>query len=231
VRAVLEDGVREGFEWWAWDLLHAGAVAEAELGDDGPGSTAGLLRDAAAKMPRPAPIHELYAALVEAELDRESADWAALAERAARIEAPMYLRAQLRLRQAAVDAGTPGKRQKAAAAAREARETAVRLGATALVAEIDELARSARLMSVVPAAAEQEKAAPAPAAPQLTARETDVLRLVAEGLSNGQIGARLYITTKTVSVHVSNILAKLGVSSRTEAAAVAHRDRLLDDVA
>ena len=62
-------------------------------------------------------------------------------------------------------------------------------------------------------------------------RSTDVLRLVAEGLSNGQIGARLYITTKTVSVHVTNILAKLGVSSRTEAAAVAHRDRLFDDAA
>jgi DNA-binding CsgD family transcriptional regulator len=65
----------------------------------------------------------------------------------------------------------------------------------------------------------------------LTPRELDVLRLVAEGLSNGQIGARLYITTKTVSVHVSNILAKLGVSSRTEAAAVAHRLRVFDIVA
>ena len=82
-------------------------------------------------------------------------------------------------------------------------------------------------MSVVPAV----EIAKALAAPQLTVRETDVLRLVAEGLSNGQIGARLYITTKTVSVHVSNILAKLGVSSRTEAAAVAHRDHLLEDVA
>ncbi len=65
----------------------------------------------------------------------------------------------------------------------------------------------------------------------LTPRELDVLRLVAEGLSNGQIGARLYISTKTVSVHVSNILAKLGVSSRTEAAAVAHRLRVFDVVA
>ncbi len=65
----------------------------------------------------------------------------------------------------------------------------------------------------------------------LTRRELDVLRLVADGLSNGQIGARLYISTKTVSVHVSNILAKLGVSSRTEAAAVAHRLRVFDNVA
>jgi DNA-binding CsgD family transcriptional regulator len=226
-RAIFEDGVREGFEWWAWDLLHAAAVAEAELGGDEPGSMVGMLRDAAEKMPRRAPIHELYAALVEAELNRAAADWTALAEHAERIGAPVYLRAQLRLRQAAAGLGTPGRRQDAADAAREARETAVRLGATVLLAEIDELARSARLMSVVPAVASEK----APSAPQLTARETDVLRLVSEGLSNGQIGARLYITTKTVSVHVSNILAKLGVSSRTEAAAVAHRDRLLDDVA
>ncbi|HET9172847.1 MAG TPA: AAA family ATPase [Actinospica sp.] len=228
VRAIVGDGVGEGYEWWAWELLHAGAVAEAELGGAGRGSTVDLLRASARLLPRRAPIHELYAALVEAELDRASADWAALAERAEAIEAPVYLRAQLRLRQSAVAAGTPGKRQEAAEAAREARETAVRLGATALLAEVDELARSARLMSVVPAEEVVERPA---AAPQLTARETDVLRLVAEGLSNGQIGARLYITTKTVSVHVSNILAKLGVSSRTEAAAVAHRDHLLDDVA
>jgi ATP/maltotriose-dependent transcriptional regulator MalT len=228
LRAVVGDGVGEGYEWWVWDLLYVGAVAEAELGGgEDPDSTVGLLRETAEKLPKRAPIHELYAALVEAEVDRASADWAALAERAAQIEAPVYLRAQLRLRQAAAAAGTPGKRQEAAEAAREARGTAVRLGATALLAEIDELARSARLMSVVPAE-EVEKAV---AAPQLTARETDVLRLVAEGLSNGQVGARLYITTKTVSVHVSNILAKLGVSSGTEAAAVAHRDHLLDDVA
>ncbi len=65
----------------------------------------------------------------------------------------------------------------------------------------------------------------------LTRRELDVLRLLTEGLSNGQIGSRLFISTKTVSVHVSNILAKLGVSSRTEAAAVAHRLRVFDIVA
>jgi DNA-binding NarL/FixJ family response regulator len=57
----------------------------------------------------------------------------------------------------------------------------------------------------------------------LTDRERDVLALVAEGHSNGQIASTLYISPKTVSVHVSNILAKLGVSTRTEAATVAHR--------
>ncbi|QXC63477.1 response regulator transcription factor [Aquihabitans sp. G128] len=59
----------------------------------------------------------------------------------------------------------------------------------------------------------------------LTRREAEVLGLVAEGRTNGEIGEALYISTKTASVHVSNILAKLGVSSRTQAAAVAHRAR------
>jgi DNA-binding NarL/FixJ family response regulator len=56
----------------------------------------------------------------------------------------------------------------------------------------------------------------------LTAREVEVLRLVAEGRSNSQVGQALVISTKTASVHVSNIIAKLGVTSRGEAAAWAH---------
>ncbi len=52
----------------------------------------------------------------------------------------------------------------------------------------------------------------------LTARERQVLALVAEGLTNGQIAERLFISAKTVSVHVSAILRKLGVATRTEAA-------------
>ncbi|GAA0580928.1 AAA family ATPase [Kribbella sandramycini] len=61
----------------------------------------------------------------------------------------------------------------------------------------------------------------------LTARETEVLKLLAEGRTNRQLARELYISEKTVSVHVSNILGKLGVRSRTEAAAVARRDGLL----
>ena len=56
----------------------------------------------------------------------------------------------------------------------------------------------------------------------LTDREVEVLRLLAAGHSNKEIGAELFIATKTASVHVSNILAKLGAASRTEAAAIAH---------
>jgi DNA-binding NarL/FixJ family response regulator len=62
----------------------------------------------------------------------------------------------------------------------------------------------------------------------LTAREFEVLRLVAAGQSNPEIAAKLFISAKTASVHVSNILAKLGVTSRGEAAATAHRQRLFD---
>ncbi len=61
----------------------------------------------------------------------------------------------------------------------------------------------------------------------LTPREVEILALVAEGRSNAEIGRRLFISAKTVSVHVSNILAKLGVGGRTEAAAVARREGLV----
>ena len=50
-----------------------------------------------------------------------------------------------------------------------------------------------------------------------------MLRLVAAGRSNREIAAELFISAKTASVHVSNILAKLGAATRTEAAAIAHR--------
>ncbi|MFI5083077.1 MAG: response regulator transcription factor [Streptosporangiales bacterium] len=57
----------------------------------------------------------------------------------------------------------------------------------------------------------------------LTEREREILVLLAAGRSNPQIAETLFISPKTASVHVSNILAKLGVASRVEAAAVAHR--------
>jgi DNA-binding NarL/FixJ family response regulator len=68
-----------------------------------------------------------------------------------------------------------------------------------------------------------EAASERPTSFGLTEREREVLSLVAAGRSNGQIASALFISPKTASVHVSNILAKLGVSGRVEAAGVAHR--------
>ena len=111
-----------------------------------------------------------------------------------------------------------GRRQEAAEAARPAHEIAERLGAGPLLAELEALGRRGRLdLGVEP------PGQPGAAAPGLTPRELEVLRLVAAGRSNGQIAEALFISRKTASVHVSNILAKLGVHTRTEAAAAAHR--------
>jgi DNA-binding CsgD family transcriptional regulator len=111
------------------------------------------------------------------------------------------------------------RREEAATQARAARETAARLGATPLLARLDTLIRRGRLGDPAPDAGDR----PSP----LTARERDVLRLLALGRSNRQIGEELFITGKTASVHVSNILAKLGAASRTEAVAIAYRQGLI----
>jgi DNA-binding CsgD family transcriptional regulator len=108
----------------------------------------------------------------------------------------------------------------------EAHATAVELGAEPLRGEVEQLARRSR----VELAGTDGSAAAAADGLGLTPRELEVLRLVAEGRSNRQIAEELFISAKTASVHVSNILAKLGVASRVEAAAVAHRLGLFDPV-
>jgi DNA-binding CsgD family transcriptional regulator len=95
------------------------------------------------------------------------------------------------------------------------------LGAARLLADVTELARRAGI--TLPG----EPAVADPTLPGLTPRETEVLRLVATGASNAAIAAELFISAKTVSVHVSSIMAKLGAASRGEAAAIAHRRGLL----
>jgi len=126
-----------------------------------------------------------------------------------------------------------GDRNAACGTARDALEIASRLGAKWLVDELSALAQRARLDLGL---AEDAGAAPdggrAGAGSDgedpfgLTERERQVLALVAEGATNRQIGAALFMAEKTASVHVSRILAKLGVRSRTQAAAVAHRHHL-----
>ena len=130
--------------------------------------------------------------------------------------------ALLRAAEAALAAGD---RDGAAARLRRAAELADGLGARPLAEEIEALAASARIRPAVGHAVHKAAAA-APLG--LTAREFEVLRLVADGRSNPEIAARLFISAKTASVHVSNILAKIGVASRGEAAAAAHRLHLFD---
>jgi DNA-binding NarL/FixJ family response regulator len=113
-----------------------------------------------------------------------------------------------------------GRREEAATAWRSAAETAARLRAAPLAAALDDLARRARLDVGTSRTIRSDVGAVA----ALTDREREVLRLLTRGLSNREIGTELFITPKTASVHVSNILAKLGAASRTEAAAIAHRE-------
>jgi DNA-binding NarL/FixJ family response regulator len=129
----------------------------------------------------------------------------------------VYERARCRLRFAEALLAAD-RREEAAAEAHAARETALRLGAAPLLERVDALLRRGRLA----------EPAPVPGGPaRLTAREQDVLRLLALGRSNRRIGEELFITGKTASVHVSNILAKLGAASRTEAVSIAYREGLI----
>ena len=88
------------------------------------------------------------------------------------------------------------------------------------------LRRYAERLLALPAAPAPPSAVPAPAAP-LSAREHEVLRLVAAGRSNQQIAGDLTVTEHTVKKHLSNIFGKLGASSRTQAVAKARELRLL----
>ena len=131
--------------------------------------------------------------------------------------------------------GDRGDRERAAELLRQGHATATELGAAPLRSELERLARLARVElgrdtpgQVEPGHDDPEAETPAAAGLGLTRRELEVLALVAEGRSNRQIGDALFISAKTASVHVSNILAKLGVASRVEAAAVAHRLGPLD---
>ena len=125
--------------------------------------------------------------------------------------------ARYRLAQALLD---DGERDDVVDLLRSAHEVARDLKAQPLVDDIAKLARRARInLGVEPAATPAEHLG-------LTPRETEVLALVADGRTNREIATQLYISDKTASVHVSNILRKLEVSNRGEAAAIAHRHGL-----
>nr|WP_234320972.1 helix-turn-helix transcriptional regulator [Streptomyces katrae] len=241
VRAEVAEAVAHGFPLghhrYAWPLLLAAASAEADarglpVADAGREAALDVLRGAARALATPVPVWTAHAEFFRAELlraeDRDTADdWAAVEQAVRPLERPYLLaRARHRLAEALLASG--GCRETAAVLIREAYATADRLGSRRLREDLALLGQRARLPLTE---ADTPAALPAPdtdpvEALGLTSRERDVLRLVAAGHSNRQIAEELFISPKTASVHVSNILAKLGVAGRGEAAALAHRLRL-----
>jgi DNA-binding CsgD family transcriptional regulator len=130
-----------------------------------------------------------------------------------------YLAGYARLQQAA-SLLARRRRREATTALQEADAAARLLAAAPMRAEIATLARRAR----IDLAASAPAPPPDPSPTGLTPREREVITLLSDGLSNAEIARILYISEKTASVHVSNILRKLGVTSRLQAAAAAHSD-------
>ncbi|WP_314408700.1 helix-turn-helix transcriptional regulator [Streptomyces sp. DSM 40484] len=217
-----EDGVRRWCETGA-ELVGMARVTAAE-GEDGapqgPEGRAWLARaeaEWARACAEPDPrAREAREAREETGVARESTQaWEKAVEAFGYGDVYEQARCRVRLAEALVAAG---RREEAAGQARVAQDTAVRLGAVPLRADVERLIRRARLAETSPVAG----------VPALTARENDVLLLLARGRINRQIGEELFISGKTASVHVSNILAKLGAASRTEAVAIAYREGLVE---
>jgi DNA-binding CsgD family transcriptional regulator/tetratricopeptide (TPR) repeat protein len=161
----------------------------------------------------------------------DPASWVSAAAEWEAVRRP-YDQARALVRAAESLLATRGHRREAAAALRTAFGLAARLGAVPLQTEVTDLARAARLP--IPRAPEQLEVPKTIASESvfggLTEREEQVLVLVADGRTNREIGESLYMSPKTASVHVTRILQKLGVRTRVEAAALAVRHGLTDDV-
>ncbi|MFD8739319.1 AAA family ATPase [Streptomyces sp. NPDC059618] len=241
-RTALEEALAAGFppgtQRYAWPLLLAAVSAEADargLPVAGPGRapTLARIRAAARNLATGAPVWLAHAEWLRAELRRADGastpeQWSEVVEAVEPLERPHDLaRVRLRLAEALLLTGADDdERARAAELLRLAGAVADHLGARPLAGAVALLAQRARLtLERAPARSRTAPAGPADAF-GLTSRERDVLRLVAAGRSNRGIAEELFISPKTASVHVSNILAKLDVSGRGEAAALAHRLRL-----
>jgi DNA-binding CsgD family transcriptional regulator/tetratricopeptide (TPR) repeat protein len=167
-----------------------------------------------------------WLALAEAEYQRtrgvSRADlWAEAADDWTRLDrAPLV--AYCRWREAEALVATGATRAEASKPLGMAYAIAIRIGAQPLRHELELLAERARLDVTTPRA-EPEPTAGLGAALGLTAREAEVLTLLARGYTNKEIAADLVISVRTAGVHVSHILHKLGAPNRLEAAAIAHR--------
>ncbi|MEA2147268.1 MAG: hypothetical protein QOG59_2855, partial [Solirubrobacteraceae bacterium] len=231
-------------------LIAAGARAEAELAaqaravGDGSAESFAVARAASilevgrglvAADPLPEALLNVELASLEAARAAASAsasEWADLAERWAQHGCAFPV-AYCRWRQAELTLSGGGARGDVPAVLARAHAVAVELGAAPLQREIEDLARRARIAldAAVETAPEASEASSAAERVGLTARELDVLRLMAGGATNREIAARLYISQKTVTVHVTRILAKLDARTRVEAAGVAQRLGLLEPAA
>jgi DNA-binding CsgD family transcriptional regulator/tetratricopeptide (TPR) repeat protein len=179
---------------------------------------------------RLSPMLETYACRVAAEATRaeghsDPGRWASASAAAERAGLRPDL-AYARFREAEAWLARDHDAGRAAVALGLARQVAVEMGAAPLVARVDDLARRARLDHIGAATAAQTEEPLRVTVDDpwgLSAREREVLTLLGDGMTNRQIGEALFISEKTASVHVTHILTKLGVSSRTEAALLAQR--------
>ncbi|MFJ2516464.1 AAA family ATPase [Streptomyces griseoviridis] len=235
---ALADGLPPGTHQHGWPLLLAAATAEADaraLPAAGPDRPAVLahLRATARTTTTCAPVWRAHDQWLRAELHRAEGrdtpdDWSDVVTAFERLDRPHDLaRVRHRLAASLLATGGGDDRDRAAELLRLARAVADHLGARPLADAVALLARRARV--AVDGASGPGAGDPAEAF-GLTRRERDVLRLVAAGRTNRQIAEELFISPKTASVHVSHILAKLGVTGRGEAAAVAHREGLFPAV-
>jgi DNA-binding CsgD family transcriptional regulator/tetratricopeptide (TPR) repeat protein len=239
-RALVRDGLRsiaEGDLLYAPALHAIGARVEAEAAT----RAAAAGRDRSAAAAAAAELLEALEALLAAASTPSArahrATCRAEVARAAGADSPQtwaeavaaweaigspYGAAYARWRQAEAVLAASGPRGEAAELVQAAHREAVRLGAALLREALEGLARRARID--LGGGGSPGAAGPAPLAGLgLTERELEVLSLVGEGLTNRQIGERLFISPKTAGLHVSRILSKLNVSNRTQAAEVAHR--------
>lgn len=207
---------------YGWPLIWVGLRIEAEAGSPEPERVAALSARASELRANTmqAVAYEALAAAEGARATGTAADWSKAVEATRSAEEP-YLLAYALLR-AAEQACAAADREGATAMLEESIELSAWLGAGPFLIEAQELARRARLKVPRADAAERADAGTLDSF-GLTERELEVLALVAAGRSNPQIAAELFISPKTASVHVSNIISKLNVSSRGEAAALAHR--------
>jgi DNA-binding CsgD family transcriptional regulator/tetratricopeptide (TPR) repeat protein len=210
----------------------AAAAAATEQVLHGAGDEESVVRwvtaseEALARWPADVPVARLHHEAARCELARARGEsdplaWTALAARWDALPKP-YRAAYARLR--AAEAYLTGSPDRAAATAelRAAWAQADSIGARVIAALVEDVARRSRIKLARSAAGETE-----PSPFRMTPRESEILLLVAEGLTDREIGTRLFISHRTVGHHVSSLLAKLGATRRSELAALAHRTGLV----